>query len=251
MQLYDCEAGWIHMTLSTLTTSVSMRLSECFDPIPNFIYWMEALLTEVMCCGFVIDEEGTEKYFSARTRWKGRYLLTVTDGEFEGAEELLKAVVHRRQLIETIYRGFQHFGKSADYVAREWELKTLGERIALQTGTTLDQMADFLEKLDEDSLYRFFHAVLPATHSVMPQEVERFSELKQLLAFAQLPNNSVVAESILNCPEAWKLTRPVEFRRSEILEFLNVQASMFGGTPLDSLHSEVLERYLASDRDPL
>jgi len=251
MRLHGCDVGWIYMVLSTPTSKVNIRLSTCFDPIPNFICWMEALQTDVMHCGFGIEEEGPEKYFFARTHWNGRYQLTISEGDFEGAEEYLKVVVHRRQMIETIYRGFQDFGASPDYIPRMWGIQTLGECIAEQTGATLKGVVDFLEQLDDDSLYRFFHAVLPTMYCGIPEEVKCLPGLPEMLAFALLPGNPLVAESINHYAKGWKMTLPVERRREDIVECLNAQASPYDGTPLDTLRSEVLEQYLASDRDPL
>jgi len=249
VRMHDCKAGSMHMTIATQSGEVTMAFYEYAAPIPNFISWMEALLTDVMHCGFWIEGENHDKYVFARTHWKGRYNLTVSEGDFAGAEEYMKVVVHRRQLIEAIYRGFQAFGKSPDYAAEQWALHTLGERLATQTGTSLEGVIDFLKNLNEDSLYRFFHAVLPTTYYGIPEEVKCMPGLREMLAFALLPENPLVSESISHCAKGWKMTLPVEHRRKDIVECLNAQASPYEGTPLDSLRSEVLEQYLASDQD--
>lgn len=237
------------MTLAAGDFTVPIRLTTVYNPIPNFIHWMEALITDVMHCGFGIEEEGPDKYIFARTHWNGRYQLTISEGDFAEAEEYLKAVVHRRQLIETVYRGFQSFGKSPDYVPRQWGLQTLGERLADKTGTTVDGVVDFLENLDDGSLHKFLHVVLPGSFSGLPEEVERMDSLKEMLSFALLPENLVDADALRVYPIGWKITRSIQGRRDEILNWLDLQESPYDGTPLDTLRSDALEQYLASDRD--
>jgi hypothetical protein len=174
----------MRMTIATPSCEVTMAFYEYAAPVPNFISWMEALLTDVMHCGFWIEGENHDKYVFARTRWNGRYNLTVSEGDFAGAEEYMKIVVHRRQLIEAVYREFQAFGKSPDYAAEQWALHTLGERLATQIGMSVEDIIDFLKNLDEDSIHKFFHAVLPSNYSGIPSQVKIMRGLQEMVDFA-------------------------------------------------------------------
>lgn len=251
MLLSDCEAGRIHMILGTPSCEVSIRMSDCFDPIPNFIRWMEALLTDVMHCGFGIEEEGPEKYFFATTQWNGRYQLTISESDSKDAKVYLKDTIHRRQLIETIYRGLQAFGQSPEYVEDEWAYKTVAECIGKLTGKCTPSICDFLLRHDREMQELFFHAVLPTQYfGQIPVQVEALDSLEAMLDFARIPGNPVVEESRKRLEElrASTIARP-KSDREFVMSFLNLRCNGRDGTPLDTLRSDVIEHYLASDRD--
>jgi hypothetical protein len=253
MLLSGCEFGMIDMTLGTPTQEVRIRLTTCYDPIPSFIRWMEALLTDVMDCGFGIEEEGPEKYIFTRTQWDGRYLLTVSESDINNTKVYLKDTIHRRQLIGTIYRGLQAFGKSPEYVSDEWAHETLGERIRKLTSKDIPDVCEFLLRQDRATVDLFFHAVFPTLHSRTPsRQDENMKSLEAMLGFARIPGNPVVEESRRQLEEYREsaIVRP-EGDREFILSFLDQQCSIHDGTPLDTLRSDVLEQYLASDRDDL
>jgi hypothetical protein len=253
MLLSGCELGWIHMTLGTPTQEVRICLSECFDPIPPFIRWMEALLTGVMHCGFYIDEEGTDKYIGARSRGQGCYDLRISDSDRQEKKVFLNDTIHRRQLIETVYRGLQVFGQSPEYVEDEWAFKTLAERIEKLTGKDPASICEFLLRYDRESVELFFHAVFPSLYYRTPSSQDQtMHSLEGMLEFARIPRNPIVEKSrrdLEDNPESaiMRPNDPKEF----IMSFLDQQCSIHDGTPLDTLRSDALEQYLASDRDSL
>ena len=79
VRYFDCRDGWLHMEVSTENQSVTIQMSEVFDPIPDLIKWMEAILTDVMECSFELDEEGTDKRFVSRRGWNERARISQAD----------------------------------------------------------------------------------------------------------------------------------------------------------------------------
>jgi hypothetical protein len=262
--------GSICMTLSVPGAAVNISLCDSADPVPNIIRWMEALITDVMECGFRIEEEGPEKYFTACNRWNGRLFLSISEA-YRDSIPYIDAVVHRRQLIETIYRGFQAFGKSADYIAGQWARETLGDFLCRQTGSNRDGVVAFLRGLDTRSRELFYLAVAyPSGGSEPPPELEHLHSLHEMLEFALQPDNPLVAESLIeverNRREALQINadtlqsldglenshcviKGTLAEWIENLQWLDSSDSPHWGIPLDILRSEALEAYLASDRD--
>lgn len=249
MELGNCQSGWIGMTLTCGDQKVKISLTHAFDPIPDFIKWMEELISDKSVCEFLIEEEGPAKNIVALNPGGGAVYLIITEPNREPIEYLRKTI-GRRQLIETIYRGFQEFGKSPRYLPMDWELETLGQWLERQTGCSHSAILDFLETLDNRSVIRLLHALVPATHGAsISDEVVEMKSLQEMLSYALIPDNPKVKESFADSPRYWIFTKVKDERRMELAEFLDSQVSTFLGTSLRTLRSEELEAYLASDRE--
>ncbi len=250
IELLRCEAGWLDVQLQVGSQICNVNFSHCFDPIPDFIAWMEALTTDVMRCGFEIDEEGSGKDLDAVRGWYGRYFLTIKKSYADIPEVFISARVHRRQLIEAIYRGLQNFSRLEKYNPKEWAFESCGEFLAKLTGSNQEEILFFLLPLSKPELTCFFRTVLPSHLSCFSEEVSKFNSLPRILEFALQPDNEIVKESAKKYPEGWSFAKMNEDnRKEELIESLQEQANSWEGTPLHTLRSEILETYLASDRD--
>lgn len=249
-ELLSCKSGDMETLLTVGDEQVTILFVSYCNPIPNFIAWMEALTTDVMRCGFEIDEEATDKDINAVLNWYGRYFLTIKESYSDKPQVFISTRIHRRQLIEAIYRGFQNFSRLEKYDPKEWAFESCGEQLAKMTGERLDDIRKFLMGLTYDQFEKFTEAVLPDNHCCFAEEVEHMASLREILDFALMPNNISTDLSKYPAQNILRIQSVDEKHREEMVGyFLNAQVSSWDGTPLHTLHSEILETYLASDRD--
>ncbi|MCP3942422.1 MAG: hypothetical protein GY710_13170, partial [Desulfobacteraceae bacterium] len=96
VRFYGCKYGYIKFDLTVGSQAVTVRMTDCWDPVPDLFRWMEAILTNVMECSFFIDEEQTDKGFVAKRMGQERVLLIVNDRE---DKIFIESVVHRKQMV--------------------------------------------------------------------------------------------------------------------------------------------------------
>jgi len=249
LRFRDCEAGWIHLTIAAGAQEVQVRASHVFDPFPDLIRWMEAMLTDIQACSFVIDEEGDEKELVARRQWDGKLLFTVRDPVPEG-EEFFRAVVLRRQLIASIYNTLHEFARSPGCRSHEWEIETLSERLGcLLPGSNERRGIEHLIRLGRDELGKALFDAAPSYIVNFSDASDKGEELRQFAEFALDPDNPQTVEGMVETPDAWRI--PEEYdswspeKRSEfLLDVLRERVSPYGGCKLGELISPRIERYL-------
>lgn len=249
MELRDCKYGWICMNLVCGHRRLRFEMSHVFDPVPCFMKWMEQLVSDQEVCEFKTNEEGPEKQFLGINLSNGLIEFVVKDLNNKPTE-FWRSTLRRRQLIETIYRGFQQYGKSPDYDPREWEIQTLGEWLEERTGRKQSEILDFLTALDNGTVALFCHAIAPSHYCYnINDDLMVMSSLEEILSYAITPDQEIVRKSQADSPTDWINDQAAPDRRGALAEFMNTQVSSNCGTSLRILCSETLDAYLSSDRD--
>lgn len=123
----DIGSGWIDLDLFADELKISIACSSVFDPFPNLLAWVEAIVCGVERCSFLIEEEGPEKIFWAKRFYGEIYQLKLLKS-YGPNKEILNVYVHRAQLIEALYGSIVRFYHSDAYNRGEHELLMIEEK---------------------------------------------------------------------------------------------------------------------------
>lgn len=115
---FKIEAG--HQTFES-------RFSSVWDPLPNFLRWLEALAIGVQQSSFSYDPEGTNITFDIHWWSKDSDVLSIAEeesiydsSEYE-REVYIFCKVNRKQLIGELYWGMRKFTTSEEFKKNKWE----------------------------------------------------------------------------------------------------------------------------------
>jgi len=252
VELSDCHVGWIRMNLIVGYHKLRIRMTHWDDPIDSFIFWMEEIIAGKECCTMSINEEGQWKILTAIQKSDALLILHVEHSDLGERETLLEKRVHRRQLVEALYGGLQDFGKSPEYIPREWEHQSLGGWLAERTESTEEEVLETLVSLKGiqlNPLLLLFSYLDEGGDLYEP--VQKMRSIDEMLAHALSANRSELESPRVRYGNRWGDVEDDYIGRREIIrdEFLSEQVSRFEGTTLRYLYSEKLETYLSSDRD--
>lgn len=115
--------GGIPMTIASGHQSVHLVVTDCCDPFPAMLRWLEAITTGVQCCFFDVDEEGKDKRFSLEHNW---FSIINT---YDESEVFIRAEVDPVQLVQAFYMGLIEYARSPLYIRAHWHGETLADRL--------------------------------------------------------------------------------------------------------------------------
>lgn len=249
LQFEDCEAGWIRFAVIVGEQRVEISASEVFDPFPDLLRWMHAILTDVEECSFTIDEEGVEKQFVARRRCPNNLQFLIRDPAVE-SEEQMRAIVGRRQLIEAFYKSVQQFARSTAYRKDEWEPETLGDRLQRILPTWNEgQIIEHLIAMDRHELAKALFDAAPSYMLRFPGAADEAEEWRRAIDYMVAPDNPETSAGLYREPVEWKIPDDYDdwvasSRSSLVLHLLGQRVSGYAGCKLQEWESASIERYL-------
>lgn len=128
-----CEAGWIDLLLRAGPQERVVHFSAVFDPLPELLAWLEAVVLGARESAFSFDEEGRVCTFRM-TRLEALpdradgVLFTVRDDACgERAESAWSVEVPRRALVRAMYGSITAFARSDRFDPREWDALRVGD----------------------------------------------------------------------------------------------------------------------------
>lgn len=114
--------GGIPITIACEGQSVRLVVTDCCDPFPAMLRWLEAITTGVQCCSFDIDEEGTDKRFSLEQTCNGSQFSIVD--KYDEPEIFIRSEVDPGQLVQAFYKGLREYACSPLYIKAHWHDKS-------------------------------------------------------------------------------------------------------------------------------
>lgn len=250
----DCDAGWISMLLTSGNSSLRLRLSHVYDPLPDMLAWLEAVVIGVEECGFRVDEEGAFVNFSAH-----KQLRTDDQSRFYTALNIvpqydvppLQATLPTYDLVEIFYRAFRAFADSSEYVREQWEYLTLEQAMYEQSGMTASAWIDSVISLESRQLQMALWRLDPRI-VVNPEnwldDIGTEAELMEL-------TGKTISEAG-GLPRYWLLPQELwgqyankdeQAQRKFLEECLPEPIDSWSGTPWRRMRSSLIENWLASE----
>lgn len=260
LRFLNCDAGWIRFSVVAGDQSVSIRASHIYDPFPDFICWMHAILTGVQEASFRIDEEGIEAEFIARRCPQGNVLLLIQErldeflltlGHAAETRELLRVTLSLRQLIEGIYLAICEFARSPEYRKDQWERESLADRFRSLVPTVDDgQIIQHLASLTRDELVRVLFKAAPSYWVHFPDAPDKKTEFSRAIDYFLDPENAVTSAGMYQEPDEWDIPKEYDdwslAQKTEcVLQLLREPVNSWDGCKLGEFESPAIERYLA------
>lgn len=245
-----CDAGWIDFNVQTEDgISVEVCASHIFDPFPQMIRWLEAILNGIPECAFIIDEEGAEKVFRVRCNGADAQHFILSD---DVGTEFIHAVVNPMQLVSNFYMALREFAQSSKYRHCEWQVETLGERLMRcyrVRNKSLSQIVDDLVTCDAGELRAIFWyiALSYSVHSI--QAKNETDDFKECIEYFLDPDKIETQKNIIRIPDyypvpeeytLWNILKKKEF----IDDCLNDHINSWHGCRLAELCSHFIEEKL-------
>ena len=250
----DCDAGWIRMLLTVGESSLTVRLSHIYDPLPDMLAWLEAITIGVEECGFRVDEEGAFVNFSAHKQLRAddqSRVYTVINIVPQYDVQPLQAIMPTTDLVAAFYRAFRTFADSPGYVRKQWEYLTLEQVIHEQLGMTASAWIDSVISLElrqlQMALWRLAPQILVNSGSYL-DNIGTEAELMEL-------TGKTIGEAG-GLPCYWPLPQELwgpyakkneQAQRKFLEECLPEQIGSWGGTPWRRMRSSLIEHWLASE----
>ena len=163
-----CSAGWIDCRIERLqggfTETVILRCSHCYDPFPEFIDWLEAIIRGADETSWTVNQEG---WFARLRVVRHRDTLKLhceqKDDDSAAWQERMRVEVQPATLVCAAYWEFRRFATSARYRPEEWTAETLFNRWKHRFGgdstETIDQLTVWMARCRRDEvLATLFHA---------------------------------------------------------------------------------------------
>ena len=112
--------GGVPITVVCGDQSAHLGITNCWDPFPSMLRWLEAITTGVQCCFFDIDEEGTDKQLTLKQYCDDSWFSIVNT--YDEEEIFIRAVVDPVQLVQAFYLGLVEYAHSPQYISEHWEV---------------------------------------------------------------------------------------------------------------------------------
>ncbi len=125
--------GGIPITIACEGQSVGLVVTDCCDPFPAMLRWLEAITTGVQCCSFDVDEEGSDKRFSLEQTCNGSQ-FSIVDKYYE-PEIFIRSEVDPVQLVQAFYVGLVEYARSPLYIKAHWH-----DKPSLHLGCNLSEL---------------------------------------------------------------------------------------------------------------
>lgn len=147
-RFHDCEAGWIRLTLTHGEQEATVHASAHFDSFPEFIRWLETLVTSAPQEAFTWDGEGEGWEFRVKNG-----VLTISD-PYGDKGTFLSCPTSMEEAVRTLYAAFLSFIQSDAYRPEEWERFSNGEIFEKATlgQFTREEILEGLLAMDDQTL---------------------------------------------------------------------------------------------------
>jgi hypothetical protein len=193
--------------------------------------------------------EGAEREFIAADKGHDRLFLLIRSPS-NAIPPPIRAVVDRRQLVDSIYTGFTRFAKSELYVEEEWAFFSVGDRLGRRLPSLgPEQSLATAAQLDKNTLCTVLSNVAPTYVVTFAGEETLEDGFRRWLKYVLHPDDKDAGKGLIETPDEWEL--PEDFddwsanRRKEYLrEMLQEHANSWLGYKLDELSSRIIEKYL-------
>lgn len=249
----ECDAGWISMLLTSGEISLKLRLSHIYDPLPDMLAWLEAIVIGVEECGFSVDEEGAFVNFSAHKQLRAddqSRVYTVLNVVPQYDVPHLQVTLPTFDLVDIFYRAIREFADSPEYVRTQWEYLTFEQAVHEQTGMTASAWIDSVITLEFRQLQMALWRLDP--HLLNPEDwmddIGTEAELMELTGKTKAEAGGLPFFCPLP-PELWgQYTNKNEPAQRKFLEeYLPEQIGSWGGTPWRRMRSLLIEHWLESE----
>lgn len=248
----NCEAGWITMKVSCGGQSVHIDLSHVFDPLPDLVHWLEAILTGVMECSFNIDEEGTWKKLSAQNNYDGSVSFEITELHSD-IDANIQVRVERRQLVSAFYNELLAFYQSSEYDPEEWEAETLQDRLLESSGWSVDEVVHYLASINREKLEDVFFKLAPSYRVEWPAEKDTAAQFSYFVEHVLHPDDKEKQLGMKKVEEHWEIDETYDQwdKARKIIyltDYIQEKVPSYDGAKLQDLRSSRIEQYLGINK---
>ncbi len=193
--------------------------------------------------------EGAAAEFVAADRGHGRMFLPVRS-PINVIPPRIRAVVDRRQFVDSVYTGFTSFAKSELYVEEEWVRISVGDRLARGVPSlTPEQILATAARVDKKTLCKALFNAAPSYKVSFAGEKTPDGEFRRWLKYVLHPDDEDAGKGLIvtsgerQLPDdfdAWSANRREDYLRDLLQESVNT----WDGYKLDKLSSRIIEKYL-------
>lgn len=252
----DCEYGWITMWLTVDSYTLTVGLSHIYDPLPDMLAWLEAIIIGVEECGFNIDEEGSIVKFFARKEFNSilePHLFTALNVMPNYDVQPLQVTLPTRELVKIFYHAFRDFATSDSYVREHWEHITLKQVLHEQTGMTVEAWIDSVVLLDSRQVQK---ALWRLDRDITANEEDHSEDVGNEADLLELTGQTKA--EVGGLPLYWPLPHNLwglhakkdePAQRAFLCECLSdTVTSSWDGCPWQKMRSLMIEEWLDTDR---
>jgi hypothetical protein len=242
--------GGVPITVVSGDQSVHLGITNCWDPFPSMLRWLEAITTGVQCCFFDVDEEGKDKRFSLEQNCNCSWLSIINT--FDESEIFIRAVVDPVQLVLAFYMGLKEYAHSPLYISEHWHGETLADRLASLTDPPRHEtdVKSSLLFLNRERLRDALFIASPAYDIKFPGIVDEEEREHKELFFLFDPTGAKMLKGSKVKPAHWDIRKDFDQlsadEKSEYIDTLlgNLLDSS-RGCNLTELKSPVIEKWLS------
>jgi len=250
---YSQSRSWLFLHVFSSDQSVSIRMLDRCDPIPDLINWLEAISADVMEDSLIIDGEGIEEELKFVNRGNDQIMLVIGPANCSEQYVQVRAIVNKRQAIEAFYGGLKNFANSDSYKPEDWEIETMEDRLLKTSGKDTEQVLDELAALAADDLEKLFFSVAPGYQVSWPALGDDAQEQwKKSMDFFDDQDNKEHELGMKTTPIEWKVDKDYDswslpWRKTYLQKYIQVSLDGHEGTKLKKVHSPTIEAYLNSE----
>jgi len=228
--------GMIEINVSLGKDTEHIRFYHVYDPIEEFIAWLEAICVGVQKCEFWFIEGVDDKRFTFECErfCYGRKLFTVAE-DYHNGKILLHGYVDQYNLIEQLYTGMKTFVSSDKYDYTNYERITFYDIYKKKNNLNRDDVLSFLCQKSVDEISEILFNI---GHELNPDD---FIEGN----YDSTTTNDKSLKKIY--PD--NIDSMKEKRKKIILNnILEDNIACHSGYKLSELHSEIIEKYLKENK---
>jgi hypothetical protein len=110
---------WRYLRLESGKQRITVRMTRCFDPLVDWLRWLEAVSGVLECAmGWEAEEPDVRLEYRRADHTRNLGMLTLA---LAGREERFVATVSRTQIVAALYQAFRRFLEGSAYDARTFE----------------------------------------------------------------------------------------------------------------------------------
>ncbi len=226
-------------------STLALRMSSVFCPFHSLRAFLEAICVGVQECAFAWDAEGPDGALRWRRNNRGQGHLTVS---WSQQASDLHVLLDRQQMVEAFYSSFRQFVDSPAY--RPYDYEQLSEAAAYQLLLVEDSVSDLAEAvaaLNSAKAQGLWYTAFLSTFGLDETPAVPIT-LKGILWASK--GQLAPANHFPDWPADWNSLPPasrLEYVRSR-MDLWNLPGPGSGNN-LRALRSDLVERWLAKDRD--